>query len=44
MYDIEVDYIGQLNDRLVGFYRARYTNPDGESVYVYELFKINVVY
>ena len=34
MYDIEVDYIGQLNEGLAGFYRSSYTNAAGDTVYV----------
>tara|TARA_B100000676_G_scaffold78501_1_gene78240 strand:- start:2807 stop:5386 length:2580 start_codon:yes stop_codon:yes gene_type:complete len=33
-YVLEIDFIGELNDRLHGFYRSSYTNPEGENAYL----------
>ncbi|KAG8193544.1 hypothetical protein JTE90_003753 [Oedothorax gibbosus] len=29
-YDVEVDFVGSLNDQLAGFYRSSYQDPSGE--------------
>lgn len=28
-----LDYTGELNDKMKGFYRSKYTSPDGEEKY-----------
>ena len=31
---LKIGYTGQLNDKLRGFYRSQYTNPEGETAYL----------
>lgn len=33
-YVLEINFIGELNDRLHGFYRSDYTNPEGANAYL----------
>lgn len=31
---LSMDFVGDLNDKLVGFYRSKYTSPEGEERYI----------
>ena len=30
---LSVDFVGELNDKMKGFYRSKYTHPNGETRY-----------
>lgn len=32
-YDLYIEFVGNLNDQLRGFYRNKYTTPNGETRY-----------
>ena len=33
-YSLKIEFIGTLNDKLRGFYRSQYTNPEGNTEYL----------
>ena len=33
-YSLKIEFIGALNDKLRGFYRSQYTNPEGNTEYL----------